>query len=254
MRPGKIILWDLVLGKSRQEFENLKEDIRAVAFSPDGNLLASASGGPAPDWLEGGSVDLWSVVTGERISRLAKHEMGYYSVAFSPDGSLLAAGDGKGEIHLWNVTTRLKVGDLKGHSAAVEDLDFTRIGNRLVSAGRDGMAFVWALPPIDTDEAVTGDHLDTREFMALWFNLGTPDAFLAHEAIARLVQSSKTALVFLERKLGEPIWIESSELPRLIADLDSDEFKIRFRALKELEKVGDHARAALVGALDPGQA
>jgi WD40 repeat protein len=68
--------------------------VHALAFSPDGSLLAT------------GSYDrtcrLWSLKTGKSVAVLRGHPMWVMSVAFSPDGRLLATGGGN-SIRLWSV-------------------------------------------------------------------------------------------------------------------------------------------------------
>ncbi|MBL7494739.1 PD40 domain-containing protein [Frankia sp. CNm7] len=65
----------------------------AVAFSPDGSHLATAS------WDQ--TVRLWETTTGQQTGQLTDHTRGASAVAFSPDGTQLATGGG------WDGTTRL---------------------------------------------------------------------------------------------------------------------------------------------------
>ncbi len=69
--------------------------VYSVAFSPDGNYLASCSG----DW----TVKLWSVESQKEVITLQGHSSPVYSVAFSLDGKYLASGSYDKTVKLWNV-------------------------------------------------------------------------------------------------------------------------------------------------------
>jgi len=67
-----------------------------VAFSPDGQMLATAS--------EDGTVKLWRVSDGTQIgSDLSAHEGAMYGLAFSPDGRTLGTVGANGAVRLWDL-------------------------------------------------------------------------------------------------------------------------------------------------------
>jgi len=69
--------------------------VDAVAFAPDGTLIAS------------GNVDnlvrLWQMQTGKVWRTLTGHSSGVTSVAFSPDGKTVASGSEDNSVWLWDV-------------------------------------------------------------------------------------------------------------------------------------------------------
>ena len=106
-----------------------------MVFSPDGTILAAATGNH--------TVILWDVATREIIATLEGHTEPVWSVAFSPDGTRLASASSDETIKLWDVATRAEIATLEGHTEPVWSVAFSPDGTRLASASFDGTVILW---------------------------------------------------------------------------------------------------------------
>ncbi len=116
-----------------REFQGHTNIVKSVDFSPDGNLIASASGFPRGD----NSVRIWNRETGKEIYRLDDHFIPVVFVTFSPDGKRLLSGDIHGRMILGNLGgtipgRRQKVADWTNDKIMVDEAVFTPDGKRIV--------------------------------------------------------------------------------------------------------------------------
>jgi len=106
--------------------------VRAVAFSPEGDRLATAS--------RDGTVRIAEVATGREIARLP-HQAGVFGVAFCPGGTRVAAASSDKAV-LWDLRTNLQLRWFT-HDDHVWAVAFSPDGTRLVTASQDQSARVW---------------------------------------------------------------------------------------------------------------
>ena len=99
--------------------------VLSVAFSRDGQYLASGSGDK--------TVKLWLVESGECTRTMEGHSNWVYSVAFSPDGQYLASGALDNTVKLWRVESGECTRTMEGHSYGVSSVTFSPDGQHLAS-------------------------------------------------------------------------------------------------------------------------
>ena len=153
--------------------------VNTVAFSPNGDILASGSqdyttrlwearSGNLLGMLKGheaqvssiafspdgskvvtcsydSSVRIWAVPTGEpqHVLRVDASSEPFTSVAFSPDGSMVAAGSWDKCIHIWDPLDGKPLRVLEGHSKWVTQVSFSPDGTFLASISSDGTTRCW---------------------------------------------------------------------------------------------------------------
>ncbi len=151
--------------------------ISSVAFSSDGELLASGSAdGTIKIWdvahgqllrtlsgqgggvssvawsldgkqLVSGSYDkilkVWDVARGELKHTLSGHEDWIYSVAWSPNGKMLASGSGDGTVRIWDMRRRELLHTLSGHEDWIYSVAWSPNGKKLASGSADQSVRIW---------------------------------------------------------------------------------------------------------------
>jgi len=108
---GRLLIWDLPAGAIVQEFPARSLQANAVAWSPDGTILAFVDADPADPQRD--TVRLWDVSAGKMLSVLSGHEGRVAAVAFSPDGKWLATGGSDLKIRVWEVEFARQVREIR---------------------------------------------------------------------------------------------------------------------------------------------
>ena len=149
---GSVILWDLSSGYQIRDIGGTLRQVRDIAFSPDGKMLASAE-------LQ---IKIWNPLNGEQLLILSSHSEDIRSVVFTPDSKTLISGSSDSTIKIWNLSTGAEIRTLSGHSGKVMSVTLSQDGKTLASGswGGDNTVKIWDLPtgePMHTFPSNTGE-------------------------------------------------------------------------------------------------
>jgi len=134
----EVTIWDPVSGQLRGRIGNIAQRTQRLAYSPDGTVLAAASGTPG----KVGEVKLLDPVNRTILADLDRVGDMLFALAFSADGSRLACGGADNAIRVYDLKSRKRELLIEQHADWVLGVVFTPDGQNILSASRDKSARV----------------------------------------------------------------------------------------------------------------
>jgi WD40 repeat protein len=148
---GTVSLLDAATGNEVRQFRAGSKSVHAVAFSPDGRMVAAAadaSGDPI--------ALIWNAADGQELQHVFSNTASHAdSIAFSPDSTALLTGGSDRTTRIWNVKTGQQQQQFRGRTAEVDFVTYTQDGKSFVATS-DDLIRIW--------DASTGRL--TRQFKA----------------------------------------------------------------------------------------
>jgi WD40 repeat protein len=144
---GTVRIWDVATATQRAMLGKHGNSVYAVAISPDGTLVASASGSVIGGGWGGSdrSIRIWNVGGGDIAHRIDP-PADVLAAAFSPDGRLLGTVGAEPALRLWDVASGHQAAEVPfGESGTrnASGLSFSPDGQHVVVAGEKGIAGIF---------------------------------------------------------------------------------------------------------------
>jgi WD40 repeat protein len=109
----------------------------AVAITPDGRFVVSASGDK--------TLKVWDLNSGTELRTLSGHTDGVNAVAITPDGKLAVSASNDDTLKVWDIDSGTELNTLIGHDYWVRTVAISPNGRFVVSGSWDQNLKVWDL-------------------------------------------------------------------------------------------------------------
>src|SRR5262245_48069529 len=129
LHDHRIQLIDITTGEMVASLKGHIYTIYDLAFSPDGERLASAS--------QDKTVRIWNVATGETLKVLEGHEALVHGVAWSPDGKQVVTGSYDKTARIWSVASGKTIAVMRDSQGDLNTVAWRPDGKVIATGGSD---------------------------------------------------------------------------------------------------------------------
>ncbi len=136
----EVLLWDIQTATIKQRLTGFADRVVALAFSPNGKLLATGGGAPTED----GEIKIFEVPSGKLVVDVKNgHSDTVFGVCFSPDSTKLATCAADKFVKVFEVPSGKFIKAFEGHTHHVLDVGWKGDGKLLASASADNTVKIW---------------------------------------------------------------------------------------------------------------
>lgn len=135
----EVTLWNVEKKSIVARLNGFADKVTALAWSPKGDLLATAGGAPTED----GEIRLFNASGKPVLDFKSPHSDTVFGLAFSPDGTKLAGAGADKFVRVFEIPSGKLLKSFEGHSQHVLDVGWSPDGKRLASAGADDLIKIW---------------------------------------------------------------------------------------------------------------
>ena len=186
------------------------DGVTALAFSPDGKILATGSGRAS----RSGEIKLWNVADGALVREFAApHSDAVTALEFSRDGQFLASGATDRFVKVHSVADGKHIKSFEGHTGHVLGVAWQANGRRLSSAGADNAIKVWDVVTGEQQRTIAGlkKEVTAVKFIAPGEEViacsGDPTVRIYNAASGGTVREFPGAADFVQAVAAGPTWL-----------------------------------------------
>jgi len=133
--PGRLVkIFSTKTSELQHKIKKHTEWVTAIAFSPNGQMLASAD--------RNGGISVWDPDNAQELFTLGGHKSAVTFLSWRGDSKLLASSSEDGTVKTWEMKEGKQVKSWNAHAGGVESVSYAYDG-RLVSCGRDNAVAIW---------------------------------------------------------------------------------------------------------------
>jgi WD40 repeat protein/serine/threonine protein kinase len=137
---GEIYLWRVSDGRLEGEFVGHTRNVNALAFSPDGTILASGGGSVESD---DNTIRLWRVKDRSLLRTMEPHQDWVMAIAFSADGRTILSASDDSRVRLWRIEDGALLRTMEGHTGPVRGMALSPTDPIVASGSWDGTIRLW---------------------------------------------------------------------------------------------------------------